>query len=338
MMKAAIFKAPGEPLAIEDRPVPDPGPGQVLIAVHRCGICGSDLAMTAAGSTVTFAAGCIPGHEYAGTVVALGAGVDNLAIGDPVSAFPVAGCDACDHCKAGDPYGCAHPTYLMGGFGEFALAKADLCVRLPASLSFADGALVEPLACGAQAVRLGEVGPQSRVLVLGVGPIGLAAIWWAARVGCHQIVAAAPSSRRAELALGMGATSFVRLDEDFAQGLAHALGGAAPDAVFEAAGKPGAIATALDCVGNRGTVISSGMCLAPDSFVPAFALMKQVRLQFSMAYAAQDFRASVATLDAGHVEPRSMVTRTIGLDRLPETLEELRVPGAECKVMVKPSA
>ncbi len=334
-MRAAVFNGAGKPLVIEDRPIPEPGPGQALIAVRRCGICGSDLAMTACDSPVTFATGCVPGHEYAGTVAALGKDVTNLSIGDAVSAFPVAGCGSCDACRAGDPYGCSACTYLMGGFGEYALAPAELCVRLPQTLTLADGALVEPLACGAQAVRLAGVGPSSRVLVLGVGPIGLAAIWWAARAGCRQIVAAAPSQRRAELALAMGAHAFVALDDQFAQGLSDALGGNAPDIVFEGAGKPGAIATALEHVGNRGTVVSSGMCLSQDSFMPGFAMMKQVRLQFSMAYLAQDFRDSVAALDAGHVEPRAMVTRTIALDRLPATIEALRSPGDDCKVLVE---
>lgn len=335
-MKAAVFKSAGEPLAIEDRPIPDPLPHQVLVQVHRCGICGSDLAMTAQGSPVTFASGCVPGHEYSGLVVACGKNVTDLRVGDAVSAFPVAGCGSCEACRAGDPYGCLGCRYLMGGFGEYAIAQSELCVRLPASLSLADGALVEPLACGAQAVRLGEVGPASRVLVLGVGPIGLASIWWSARAGCKQIVAAAPSNRRAELALAMGASAFVAMDESFSEALAEAFGGQAPDVVFEGAGKPGAIATALQCVGNRGTVVSSGMCLSPDTFEPGFAMMKQARLQFSMAYVAQDFRDSVGELDAGHVEPRAMVTRTIALDHLPATLEELREPGADCKVLVQP--
>lgn len=333
-MRAAVFKHAGNPLVLEDRPIPEPGPGQVLIAVHRCGICGSDLAMTAGGSPITFARDCIPGHEYAGEVVALGQGVDALRVGDRVSAFPVAGCGTCEACLCGDPYGCSHCAYLMGGFAEYALADAALCVRLPSSLTLADGALVEPLACGAQAVRMGGVGPGSRVLVLGAGPIGLAAIWWAARAGCRQIIAAAPSSRRAHLALTMGATKFLQLGDQFLSELTEALGGQLPDIVFEGAGKPGAIATALDCVANRGTVISSGMCLSHDSFVPGFAVMKQVRLQFSMAYLARDFHDSVTALDAGHVEPRAMVTQTVTLDDLPEALEILRNPGADCKVLV----
>lgn len=334
-MKAAVFRAPGEPLSTEELPIPVPQAGQVLIEVHRCGICSSDLAMTEKGGPVSFATGCVPGHEYAGKVVACGHGVTSLKCGDRVSAFPVTGCGACVTCRAGDPYGCASCAYLMGGFGEYALATADLCAKLPATLSLDDGALVEPLACGAQSIRMGGVGPGSRVLVLGAGPIGLAAIWWAARAGCRQIVCTAPSLRRADRALAMGASAFIQMGESFSEGLAEALGGQAPEVVIEGAGKPGAIATALDCVANRGIVVSSGMCLVPDTFRPGFAMMKQVRLQFSMAYLPQDFRDSIAAMDAGHVEPRAMVSRTIGLESLPQTLEALRQPGEDCKVLVQ---
>ena len=334
-MKAAVFRAAGEPLVIEEGPIPDPLPGHVLIAVSRCGICGSDLTMTAKGSPVTFAAGCVPGHEYAGIVVALGQDATNLRVGDAVSAFPVTGCGSCDACRAHDPYGCSNCTYLMGGFGEYALARAELCAPLPRSLTLADGALAEPLACGAQAVRLANVGPSSRVLVLGVGAVGLAMIWWAARAGCRQIVAAAPTRRRAELAETMGASAFVTMDEGFLEGFADAFRGRAPDVVFEGAGKPGAIKAALEHVGSRGIVVSSGMCFSPEKFVHGHAVMKQVRLEFNMGYLARDLRDSVAALDAGHVEPRAMVTRTVTLDQLPATIEALRRPGEDCKVLVE---
>ncbi|WP_068088744.1 alcohol dehydrogenase catalytic domain-containing protein [Novosphingobium rosa] len=332
-MKAAVFHAAGQPLTIEERPMPEPGPGQILIQVRRCGICGSDLTMTDPASPLSFQPGCVPGHEFAGEVVAVGRDVAALRVGDRVSAFPIGACGHCPACLAGDPYGCAACSYMMGGFGEFALAQASLCVKLPGTLSFADGALVEPLACGAQAARMAGLGRTSRVLVLGAGPIGLAAIYWAQRAGCRSIVAAAPSLRRRELALEFGASQFLSSQNDLPQAAAQTLGGA-PDVVFECAGKPGAIAQALECLANRGTVVSSGMCFAADSFVPGFAVMKQARLQFSMAYTLPDFRAAAHALDASHVAPRAMVSRTVPLSALPRTLEELRQPGNDCKVLV----
>ena len=335
-MKAAVFHAPGKPLSIKDMAVPDPGPGQLLIKIHRCGICGSDLTMTDPASPVSFAPDCVPGHEFSGEVVAIGKGADGgFAPGDRVTAIPVAGCGVCEACDVHDPYGCANCSYLMGGFGEYALVDARLTVRLPQSLSFEDGALVEQLACGSQALRLSGIRSGSRVLVLGAGAIGLSAIYWARRAGCTSIVAAAPSRRRQSLAETMGATGFLSTGDDLAAEAAEALGGA-PDVVFECAGKPGAISSALACVATRGTVVSSGMCFAHDNFVPGFATMKQVRLQFSMAYELEDFKTSVTALDAGHVEPRTMVTRSVSLMELPQVLEDLRRGGDDCKVMVKP--
>jgi (R,R)-butanediol dehydrogenase/meso-butanediol dehydrogenase/diacetyl reductase len=107
----------------------------------------------------------------------------------------MAGCGYCPACLSGDPIACTQCRYIMGGFGEYTIADADYAVRLPASLSLSDGALVEPLACGAQAARLAGVNAASRVLVIGVGAIGLGAIYWAHRAGCEQIVASGTSDR-----------------------------------------------------------------------------------------------------------------------------------------------
>lgn len=334
-MRSAIFTAAGSPLFIEDRPVPDPSTGQVVIKVGRCGICGSDLKMTDPSSPFHFAQGYTPGHEYAGEVVAIGADVTQVSPGDIVTAFPVGGCGTCPACLAGDPYACAQCSYLMGGFAEYCIAQAAFVTRLPADLSLADGALVEPLACGSQAVRLGGVTPGSRILVLGAGATGLAAIFWARRAGCGAIALSAPSRRRAELAMQMGATHFVEQGDDLPARVAATLGGA-PDIVFECAGTAGLITQSIDCVKPRGTVVSSGMCFDGENFVAGSATIKQVRLQFSMAYVMEDFRHALDALDAGHVEPRAMISETIGLDALPAMLEALRTDRSRCKVLVSP--
>lgn len=334
-MKRAVFRKPGQKLGIEDAPIPDPGPGEVLIKVDRCGICGSDLKMTDPKSPFHFAEGSCPGHEYAGTIAAPGKGVEGWKPGERVTAFPVGGCGHCSACLALDPYGCNACTYLMGGFGEYTIAKAALVSRLPGNLTFEDGALVEPLACGAQSVRLAGVGPASRVLVLGAGATGLAATFWAARSGCANIAVAATSDRRKAIAETMGASHFLHSGETLAQEAAEALGGA-PDVVIECVGSVGLVGTGVELVAPRGTVISSGMCLEPDTLPTGGATMKQVRIQFSMAYQMEDFRRAIATLDAGHVEPRAMVSETISLDALPDMLETLRTDKSRCRVMVTP--
>lgn len=334
-MRRAIFHRPGEKLAIENVSVPDPGPGEVLIKIDRCGICGSDLKMTDPASSAHFAEGATPGHEYAGTIAALGAGVDGFRIGERVTAFPVGGCGHCPACAVQDPYGCSSCTYLMGGFSEFTLAQASLVNRLPGNLTFEDGALVEPLACGAQSVRLGGVTPASRVLVLGAGATGLAATFWAVRNGCENIAVVANSDRRKPIAEAMGARHFLHAGSDLAASAAETLGGM-PDVVIECVGSSGIIGTGVECVAPRGTVVSSGMCFDPDTLPTGLATMKQVDIRFSMAYRMEDFRRALDALDAGHLEPRAMVTDTIPLSALPDTIEALRKNHAHCKVMVTP--
>ncbi len=335
-MKRAIFHKPGQKLGIEDAPIPDPGPGEVLIKVDRCGICGSDVKMTDPASPFHFAVGACPGHEYAGTIAALGKGVEGWKLGERVTAFPVGGCGHCPACLALDPYGCNACAYLMGGFGEYTIAQASLVCPLPGNLTFEDGALVEPLACGAQSIRLAGVGTQSRVLVLGAGATGLAATFWAARNGCSNIAVAATSDRRKAIAETMGATHFLHAGDALGEEAAVALGGA-PDVVIECVGSAGIVGTGVELVAPRGTVVSSGMCLEPDTLPTGTATMKQVKIQFSMAYQMEDFRRAIAALDAGHVEPRAMVSETIPLDALPDMLETLRTDKNRCRVMVTPN-
>jgi 2-desacetyl-2-hydroxyethyl bacteriochlorophyllide A dehydrogenase len=334
-MRSTIFKEPGEPLAIEHRAVPDPTVTQVVIKVARCGICGSDLKMTQAGNWVSFAPGAVIGHEYAGEVVAAGKEVEGLNLGDRVTAIPAAGCGQCEACAQGDPYGCSFCTYLMGGFSEYTVAESRHVLKLPTSLSMSDGALVEPLACGSQASRYAGLTRQSRVLVIGAGAIGLGAVYWSAMAGCNRIAVAALSDRNAGLAATMGAGDFLLQGKDLPSRVAETLGGP-PDIVFECAGAPGLIATSIDCVRVKGTIVSSGMCCVPESFVAGAAVMKQVRLAFSMGYIMSDFGRAIAALDAGHLEPRAMISETIGLDALPGMFEALRTDRSRCKVLVAP--
>lgn len=334
-MRSAIFHKAGKPLTLEDRPIPEPVPGQVLIKVGRCGICGSDVKMTDERSPVHFASGCTPGHEYAGEIAALGQGVSGLKVGDRVTAIPVGGCGRCRSCLDGDPYACTSCSYLMGGFAEYTLAQASLVTKLPASLSLEDGALVEPLACGSQAMRLSGATPKSRILIMGAGPMGLAALYWARQAGCRSVAVCAKSRRNADRAMNMGATAFLEADDDLAARVTEALSAPA-DIVFECTGSAGAISRSVDLVGTRGTIVSSGMCFDAEPFIAGLATMKQVRLQFSMAYVLGDFHRAIATLDAGHVEPRAMVSEQIALSELPAKLESLRSGHAGCKIMVKP--
>ena len=153
-MRAAVFKGPGRPWAVEIVPDPTPGPGEMILKVVRCGICGSDVHMTS-GRGVTMPTDCILGHEYVGEVVAIGREVTDRKIGDKIAAMPFAGCRACDNCLGGDELLCERGVKpYIGGFAEFVRVAASSSLKLPDSLSAADSALIEPLAVGLHGVHL----------------------------------------------------------------------------------------------------------------------------------------------------------------------------------------
>ena len=334
-MRGVVFHGAGRPLALERLPDPTPADQDVVIRVGRCGICGSDVSMTDARSSFHFAPGAVLGHEYAGEIVALGRSVETLKIGDRVTALPTAGCGTCAACRGGDPNACAACRYVMGGFAEYTRADAALVVKLPDSLSLADGALVEPLACGMQAVRLAGIGPKSRVLVLGAGPIGLAALYAARHAGASRVAVCALSRRGAHLATAMGADNFIEQGTNLAHRVAGALGGA-PDFVIECVGIPGLLEQAIEVAAPRGTIVISGLCFDAQPVAFGAAFMKQVTLRFSLAYTLADFHRAVNLFDAGHVEPRAMLGETIALAAVPAAIEEMRHTPRTGKQMVDP--
>jgi (R,R)-butanediol dehydrogenase/meso-butanediol dehydrogenase/diacetyl reductase len=333
-MRAAVFRGAGRPLVVEEIPDPQPGPGEAVIEVGRCGICGSDLHMTS-GHSLDYPSGTILGHEYAGTVVAVGDGVSRVRVGDRVTAMPAKGCGHCELCASGYPLACQQMQGMIGGFGQFLRIPEAGAVLLPQTLSITDGALVEPLAVGLHGVRMAALTPGARVLVVGPGSVGLAAIYWARLLGAGRIVAASRSERRREPALAMGADAFEPLGADDAQRINAALGGP-PEVVFECAGASGLMQKCVDLVQPGGLVVSLGFCGEPDPIVPAAVTWKRVTLKFSFGYDLRDFEHSADALDRGHVAPRSMVTETIGLDQLPDRFEALRRGGDAIKIHVDP--
>lgn len=337
-MRAAVFKGVGRPLEIESRPDPTPAEDEIVIQVGRCGICGTDLAMSD-GSGQVFEADSIIGHEFAGDIVAAGKNVERLKVGDRVTSMPFTGCGRCATCLAGRPNFCTQFRGMAGGFAEYVVSTERTTIKLPASLSLADGALVEPLAVGLHGASLARLQPGSRVLVIGAGPIGLAATFWARRLGAGPIAVTAASRRRETLALRHGASVFVLPEkpEALTQAAIQALGGM-PDVVIEAAGKKGLIAQAIDCVRPAGTVVVLGFCSQLDSFLPATAVWKEVNLQFSMTYSLAEFEHVARVLDRGDTDAQAMITDTISLDVLPGAFEAMRHRTHQCKVMVDPWA
>lgn len=340
-MRAAVFQGGGKPLVIEQVADPTPGPGQVVIRVGRCGICGSDLHM-AQNHSFSFQPGDVPGHEFAGEVVALGAGTEHIKPGDRVAVMPFLSCGKCRACLAGAPAGCVTKQMLgswgvKGGYAEYVVADARWCVQLPKSLGFDDGALVEPLAVALRAVQVSGLSAGDRVLVIGAGAIGIAAAYWARRSGAGRIAVSATSTRREAMARGVGADDFIvpEPDRDIASLAGQALGGEA-DIVFDCAGAPGSLDMAVSAVRSGGLISAPGVCWSPDQFAPMMAMIKEVTLKFTFVYDLRQFEIAIGALDSGRVEPRAMITDVVSLDDVPQAFEGLKRRNPHCKVQIAP--
>jgi (R,R)-butanediol dehydrogenase/meso-butanediol dehydrogenase/diacetyl reductase len=331
-MRAAVFHGAGKPLSLDTLDDPKPGPTEIVIKVHRCGICGTDLSMTS-GHGWDFPVGSVLGHEYAGEIVELGSKVEGLKKGDRVTALPSDGCGHCRACAEGNFPMCDNVHGAMGGFGEYMALPAKVAVKLPSTLSLADGAMVEPLAVALHGIRVSDFKPGDRVLVQGGGSVALMAIYWAKRLGARRVVATSRSQRRAALALEMGADAFVQDGENEVPEVAQALGGA-PEIVFECVGASGLLGKAIMHVAKFGQVASLGFCTSPDPMIPALGAMKGARLIFPVGYALRDFYYSAEALNAGGPDPKALITSVVSLDQLPATFEKLRGPNTETKVHV----
>lgn len=334
-MRAMLFKAPGQPLAVETVPDPEPGDGEVVVRVSRCGVCGTDLHSTS-GHGMSLPANSQLGHEYAGEVVALGKGIERLKLGDHVAAMPVVGCGRCEACRTGIDVLCQNWKGFGAGLSEYARVSERGATHLPKTISVADGALVEPLAVGARAVRLADPKADDRILIIGPGPIGLAVLFWLRDRGVENVAMLASSGRRRDLAGRMGGEKFI-IEGDAAGDEVREILGGAPDIVFEAAGVPGVLPRAISLVRPQGKIVALGFCMQPDPIVPAMALMKDVSIRWSVTYTRDDFAACADALDRRGEMARAMVTDAVGFGGAPEAFEAFRKgEGGGGKLLIDP--
>lgn len=335
-MNAAVFDGPGLPLRIAQVDSPVAQAGELLLRVARCGVCGNDMQATAAGSPL--GAGAVIGHEFCGTVIAVGASVTGWAAADRVVAMPFVGCGTCAECQAGRPIWCramrSHAFgQVSGGFGEIVAVAARNTVKLPDHMTWDQAALVEPLAVGLHGLRRAGLENGARVLVLGAGPVGLSTALWAKAFGASHVAVAAPSAHKADLAAQLGLDHFLVLEGDVRAAFRARAGGPI-DVVLECSGAPGALQNAIALVRPRGAIGVVAGCGAPDPVRPKEALRKELSLFFSLAYGLDDFRESVAHIANGDIDPLAMITARVGLAGFPAAFEGLRTPGHQCKVLL----
>ena len=334
-MRAAVFHEVGSPLSIETVPDPRPETGQVIIEVSHCGICGSDLHWTETDGMVP--PGMILGHEFAGTIA--DANSTSLSVGTRVTALPICPCWNCHECRDGHLFHCTNPVYIglatPGAYAHALAVDAKLVQPLPAGIDFPEGALIEPLAVGYRTVSHAREIQGANVLVLGAGPIGLGVSLFAGLSGARKVVSSEPSDGRRRMALTVGASAAINpREEDVAARFAEICGGP-PDIVIECVGISGTFTEATRLVRHRGQVISAGGSYNVEDFLPIDALMKELTVNFSLAYEITDFEAVIDTVAREGISPQPLITDTISLDELPVKFEALRRPSTQCKVLVE---
>lgn len=337
-MRAAVF-TPNEPwLAVEQVPDPVPEPGDLILRVDACGICGSDLHMA---HSMTDSPGIVFGHEFCGTVVDTGGDVDGYRSGDRVAGFPLTGCRRCSACLAGFIGKCRNARFIgaqrPGAYAEYVAVGAAESFRLPDDLDNDLGALVEPLAVAHHALERTPRDPGEPVLILGAGPVGLAVALWAQALGAREVVVSDPAQGRRAVATSLGATVIDSTEQDVARAFADVTG-SRPRVIVECVGQPGLIQHAAEVAGRDAHITVVGACSQPDTIQPLVATSKELTLQFVVYYRRRDFAQTIAAMVSGRLDPRPIVTARIDLDALPDRFATLMSPGADCKVLVLPGS
>jgi L-iditol 2-dehydrogenase len=264
-MKAAVLRAVGD-LRLEEVADPKPADNEVLIRVKAAGLCGTDVHMWAGTNTEgTFP--FIPGHEWAGEVVAAGEGIRSFKVGDRVVAEVPIPCRICANCKDGmEPNMC--PDFELygfswenpGGMAEYTLAREERLFKIPDNVSYKEAALVEPVSVAYHGVwgSGGGAAPHDRVAVFGAGPIGLFAML-SCKASGSPVIVIEPQSFRRQTALDLGADVVVDpTSEDVVQKVMDHTGGRGATLVLECSGSNGALAATLDVVGKQGRIVLIG--------------------------------------------------------------------------------
>lgn len=347
-MKAAVYYGPNK-LDVTEMAIPQPGPGTVQIKVGFNGICGTDLHEYFAGPIFVptephpLTGQQLPlvmGHEFAGTISAVGSGVRGWAEGDRVAVEPIYRCGHCGPCRAGNYNICAqigfHGLMSDGGMAEYTVVPTDMLHKLPDNVSLELGALVEPMSVAHHAATLGEPYPDGTAMVFGAGPIGIG-LWFALRgKGLDDIYVVEPAATRRAAIEALGARTLDPAAVDVPSFIADHTSGRGADAVYDAAGVAPAVETALACVGARRPMVSVAIYEKPLTTPLLRLVMNESRIQGSLCYTAADFEAVIDLMARGAYDTTGWVT-AIGIDDVVDEGFEALHAGAKMKVLVDPS-
>jgi threonine dehydrogenase-like Zn-dependent dehydrogenase len=341
--RALRYDAPGE-ILLEEGEIVDPAPGDALVRMRACGICGTDLHIYEHGWHAT--PGMRLGHEFSAEVVAA-PGVDGVSAGDRVVVNPTLSCGHCPACRANQQHMCHERRGVIGltvdgAFADYVLvpgARLGLeLLAVPDGVSDEAAALTEPLAVGLHAVNLAGAQPGQHVVVYGAGTIGLCATRWLAAAAAHPIVVD-PIALRREVALAQGAT--VALDpgaDGYADELAAALAPAAwagrADVVIDCAGAPGLLDEALSVVSPGGTLGLAAVGMGEYALSANRVMLKEVAVRGAMSYNAPEFERALAHVAEHADDVLSLVSHRFPLTDVLAAFDAQRDREGSVKVMV----
>jgi len=339
-MPAAVLHRPGV-VVVEERPVPRPGPDEVLVEVDHCGICGSDVHMLLDGWGER---GLVAGHEFTGSIVALGDGVTGWSLGEPVVGGTSPKCGRCRRCLEGKPSQCENRQGPVvdghdGAFARYVLVREASLLRLPPGLTSRQAALAEPLAVALHGITRSGAAPGDRVMVIGAGPIGALSIAALVARGIGPVIAVEPGARRKQLARELGASEVLDPSdlETFPAWEPERITGRAVHVVLECSGKKEAIEAGFHQLGRGGTLVLVGAGLEHPAFDPNRFVLNELHVVGSFVYDQGGFDRALELLATdGFPTDRLIEAEDVPLDRLSDALTGLAEGRLAGKVMVVP--
>jgi L-iditol 2-dehydrogenase len=335
-MRAAVLRGPRD-VVLEERPAPRPGPGEVVVRIRSVGVCGSDTHYYEHGRIGRFVveAPLVLGHEAAGEVTELGAGVSRLSLGQRVSIEPGVPDLTCEQCLAGRYNLCPNMRFYAtppvdGALAEYVIVHEAFAHPVPDGMSDDAAALLEPLSVGIWACRKGRVTAGSRVLITGAGPIGLVSLQAALAFGATQVAVSDVSPARLDLAKQLGATDVVDVREARVADLAPA-----PEVLLECSGSPPAIGDGIRALDRAGRAVLVGM--GGDEVPLPLSVVQEHELELTGTFRyANTWPTAIALVASGRIDLDRLVTGSYRLDQAEEALTAGRRDPHSVKVVVRP--
>jgi threonine dehydrogenase-like Zn-dependent dehydrogenase len=358
-MRATVMR--NKKLVVDDIPVPEPGPGEVLVKTLACGICGSDLhtlkhaeklvevsRRSGGVFNMDLSRDIVMGHEFCAEIVDHGPATQKtLKVGTRICSMPVL-------MRPDGVQTVGYSNDNPGGYGEYMRLTEALLIEVPNGLATEHAALTEPMAVGVHAVEKARLDKDDVPLVIGCGPVGLAVIAALRLKGARPLVAADFSPRRRQLAEALGADVVINpaekspysswrevavwRDQSRAPQLPPWVSGPAlrPAVIFECVGVPGVIDQIMSSAPQGARIVVVGVCMEQDTIQPMFGINKELNLQFVLGYNREEFAATLRHIAEGALPTEPLITGKVGVEGVAQAFEDLGSPEHHAKILVEP--